>query len=386
MDFSYDENQQMLHDSVDRYLTAKHDLPTRRRLLDDPAGADRLWREMAELGWIGAAFPEAVGGFSTSAVDAMVVMERFGRHLVAQPYGVGVIVCGRLLLDGLPAGRRADVFARLIAGDLQMALAAGGGHALRSPEHGGFTAARAGRGFVIDGRMPVVLNGERADQLIVAARTAGAQGDLDGVSLFLVDAKAPQVSRRGFRMIDGHGAAEVVIEGLPVGADALLGEVDAAVPAIVRALDHGIAAVCAEALGSMAHLVTATARYTQDRQQYGAPLAKFQVLQHRMADMYIQTETARSMAYLASLSLDAPEPRRLRDLSAAKAQVGRSGKFVGYQAVQLHGGMGVSEELDIGWRYIRLTTINQLFGDQAFHLRRFAELSEQIDLGARDAA
>jgi alkylation response protein AidB-like acyl-CoA dehydrogenase len=180
-------------------------------------------------------------------------------------------------------------------------------------------------------------------------------------------------------MLDGHGAAEVSIDGLAIGPDAVVGPVDGAVPLVVRALDHGVAAVCAEALGSMAHLVRATSNYTKSRAQYGAPLAKFQVLQHRMADMYIHTETARSMAYLASLSLARPELERMRDLSAAKAHVGRSGKFVGYQAVQLHGGMGVSEELDIGWHYIRLTTSNLLFGDPAFHLRRFADLGDRLE-------
>jgi alkylation response protein AidB-like acyl-CoA dehydrogenase len=187
-------------------------------------------------------------------------------------------------------------------------------------------------------------------------------------------------------MIDGHSAAEIVIDGLRVDTDAVLGAADGAVPLVVRALDHGIAAVCGEALGSMAHLVTATAEYTRTRQQYGAPLARFQVLQHRMADMYIQTETARSMTYLASLSLQNPEPQRMRDISAAKVQVGRSARFVGYQAVQLHGGMGMSEELDIGHHSVRLTVIDQLFGDQAFHLQRFAALGEEIDCGGRAAA
>jgi alkylation response protein AidB-like acyl-CoA dehydrogenase len=180
-------------------------------------------------------------------------------------------------------------------------------------------------------------------------------------------------------MIDGHGAAEVVIERLPVDAQAVLGEVDGAVPLVIRALDHGIAAVCGEALGSMAHLVTATAEHIRTRQQYGAPLAKFQALQHRMADMYIQTEGARSMAYLATLSLHNSELQRMRYLSAAKAQVSRFAKFVGYHAVQLHGGMGMSEELDIGHHYMRLVTISQLFGDSTFHLQRFAALDDLVD-------
>lgn len=372
MDFTYNDNQQMLHDSIDRFLTDKHALTARHKLLGDAAAQDRLWREMAELGWMGAAFPEEVGGFADTPADTMVVMERFGRHLVTAPYLVTAILCGRLLIGGLAGEPRDALIARLIAGDLQLALAAGGTHVLRSPEHHSFTAYKSGSGLVVSGRMPVVLNGDRADTLIVAARTSGDRGDRAGITLLLVDANAHGVSRRSFRMIDGHGAAEIVIDKVAVGAEGVLGEIDGALPLVETALDHATAAICAEALGSMAYLVPATAEYTRTRQQYGAPLAKFQVLQHRMADMYIQTETARSMAYVASLSLEEPVPERMRIISAAKVQVGRSAKFVGYQAVQLHGGMGVSEELDIGHHYIRLTTINQMFGDQAFHLQRFA--------------
>ncbi len=366
MDFTYDENQQMLHDSIDRFLTGKYDLQTRAKLLDDPEGQTRLWHEMAELGWIGAAFPEAVGGYAASSVEAMIVMERFGRHLVTLPYLITAIVCGRILIE---AGR-SGLIERVIAGDMRLALAAGSTHVLRSPEHHSFVATPAANGWTISGRMPVVIGGDVADQFIVAARTHGALGDRAGMTLFLID--AADVVRRTFRMIDAHGAAEVVIDSLPVGADAVIGDVGGGVPLVEVALDHGIAGACGEALGSMSHLVPVTAEYTRTREQYGAPLARFQVLQHRMADMYIQTETARSMAYVASLSLGEPALARARALSAAKAQIGKSARFVGYQAVQLHGGMGVSEELDIGHHYIRLTTLNQLFGDTAFHLRRFA--------------
>jgi alkylation response protein AidB-like acyl-CoA dehydrogenase len=378
MDFNLDENQQMLSDSIDRFLTDKYDLPTRRRLQNDAEGRARLWREMAELGWIGAAFPEEVGGFQGSLGDVMVVMDRFGRHLLAEPYVVSAIVGGQLLLNGLSGERREGLIGELIAGELQLSLAAGASHVLRSPEHTSFTAEASGGGWVVSGRMPVVLNGARADQLLVAARTGGRIGEREGVTLFLVDANSPQVERRGFLTLDGHEAAEIVISRLSVGADHVVGQVDAAVPLIDAALDHGAAAVCAEAVGSMSHLVRTTSEYTKTREQYGAPLAKFQVLQHRMADMYIQTEMARSMAYLASLSLDQTVPERVRAVSGAKAHIGKAGKFVGYQAVQLHGGMGVTEELDVSWHYIRLTTINQLFGDQAFHLQRFADVGEAL--------
>jgi alkylation response protein AidB-like acyl-CoA dehydrogenase len=378
MDFNYDDNQRMLFDMVDRFLTDKHDLVKREKLLKDPAAEAALWREMAELGLMGAAFPEEVGGFAASSADAMVVMDRFGRHLVTQPYLYTAIIGGRLLVDGLSGDAREAAVGLVIAGERQLALAAGSTHMLRSAEDTSFTATKDGAGWTISGRMPVVLNGDRADQFIVAARTAGGLGDRNGVTLFLVNADAPGLSRRGFRMIDAFGAAELVLESVAVGAESLLGPVDGGVPLVEVALDHGVAAVCSEAIGAMEYLIPTTAEYTRTRIQYGAPLAKFQVLQHRMADMYIQTQTAKSMALVAAMSLDGDAVERQRMTSAAKAQVTRSGKYVGYQAVQLHGGMGVSEELDIGHHAIRLNVIAQLFGDSSFHLRRFGALARPI--------
>jgi len=375
MDFNHDDNQRMLFDMVDRFLTDKHDLPKRAKLHGDPAAEAALWREMAELGLIGAAFAEDVGGFANSSADAMVVMERFGRHLVTQPFLYTAIIGGRLLADGLTGAARDEAIGAVIAGERQLALAAGSTHLLRSPEDTSFTARRDGAGWVLDGRMPVVMNGDRADQFIVAARTAGSSGDRDGVTLFLVDASAAGLTRRAFRTIDAFGAAELVAEKLAVGQESVLGPIDGGVPLVDVALDHGVVAICNEAVGSMDYLIPATAEYTRTRVQYGAPLAKFQVLQHRMADMYIQTEMARSMALVAAMSLDGDAAERQRMASAAKAQVARAGRYVGYQAVQLHGGMGVSEELDIGHHYIRLNVIGHLFGDTSHHLRRFGALA-----------
>jgi alkylation response protein AidB-like acyl-CoA dehydrogenase len=368
MDFTYSQDQQMLRDSVDRFLTDKYDLATRARLLGDPAGQDRLWREIAELGVIGAAFPEDMGGFGSSPVDILAVAERFGRHLVTLPFLMTAIVCGRLLIT---TGRKA-LIQQVVAGEAKLALAAGSTHVLRSPEHHSFVARPSGQDWILSGRMPVVIGADDADHLIVAARTTGDLGDRDGITLFLVP--ADRLARRTFRMIDGHGAAEIAADQVTVGPEAVMGEVGTGCDLIDLALDYGAAAVCGESIGSMAHLIPATVEYTKMRHQYDAPLAKFQVLQHRMADMYIQAETARSMAYVATLSLEGDPDERARLVSAAKAQVGKAGKYVGYHAVQLHGGMGVSEELDIGHHYIRLTTTNQLFGDGSFHLRRFAAL------------
>ncbi|HXD04378.1 MAG TPA: acyl-CoA dehydrogenase [Novosphingobium sp.] len=375
MDFNYSDNQRMLSDMVDRFLTDKHDLPTRQSLVTDPAADAALWRELAELGLIGAAFPESVGGYGESSADIYVVMERFGRHLVTQPFLYTAVICGRLLIEGLSGDQRDGLIAEVIAGERLLALAACSTHALRSPQDTSFTATKAGNGWTLTGRMPVVMGGDRANTFLVAARTSGELGDRDGVTLFMVDAQAPGLTRRALRTIDLFGAAELVLEGVEVAADAIVGTEGGAVPLIELALDHGVAAVCAEAIGSMEYLIPTTAEYTRTRIQYGAPLAKFQVLQHRMADMYIQTQTAKSIAMVAAMSLDGDPVERQRLVSAAKAQVGRSAKFVGYQSVQLHGGMGVSEELDIGHHYIRLNVINQLLGDGSFHLRRFGTLA-----------
>ena len=216
----------------------------REALLKDPAAEAALWREMAELGRMGAAFPEEVGGFAGSSADSFVVMERFGRHLVTQPYLYTAVIGGRLLIEGLSGDARQDAIGPVIAGERQLALAAGSTHMLRSAEDTSFTAAADGAGWTISGRMPVVLNGDRADRLIVAARTSGSTGEREGVTLFLVDADAQGVSRRSFRMIDAFGAAEVVLENVAVGGENVLGPVDGGVALVELALDHGVAAVC----------------------------------------------------------------------------------------------------------------------------------------------
>jgi alkylation response protein AidB-like acyl-CoA dehydrogenase len=358
MDFTYSENQTMLGESIDRFLTARYDLPRRKTLCGDRAASDALWREMAELGWIGAAFPESAGGFAESALDAFVVMERLGRHLVTLPYLNSVILCGSLI------AARPDLVEAMIAGNLNLALMACGNAPMHSPQFGAIVSTREGGDHVLSGRMAVVIGGDRADKFLVEA--AG--------TLYLVDAE--QVAVRPFRMIDQRGAAEVTIDGVRVGSDCVIGELGGAVRDIQAALDRATVMACAMALGSMAHLIPTTASYIKTRQQYGAPLAKFQVLQHRMADMFIAAETARSMVLAAAMSLDgAPDPTRI---SSAKAQIGKSARYVGYQAVQLHGGMGVSEELDVGHHYIQLTMLDRLFGDRDFHLKRYAELTQGL--------
>jgi alkylation response protein AidB-like acyl-CoA dehydrogenase len=358
MDFTYSENQVMLGENIDRFLTARHDLKARKAMLTDPVSTAILWQDMAELGWIGAAFSEAQGGFAASSLDAFVVMEGLGRHLVTMPYLTSVILCGSLI------GSRPDLIEPMIAGKLHLALMACGNAPLHSPEAGSITACKDGAGYILNGRMSVVLGGDVADKFLVEASG----------SLFLVD--GDHVSRRAFRMIDATGAAEVEIKNFSLGAECRIGEEGAALSAIQTALDRATVMACGEALGSIAHLILATASYIKAREQYGAPLAKFQVLQHRMAEMFIASETARSMALVAAMSLDtSASPAQI---SSAKVQISRAARYVGYQAVQLHGGMGVSEELDIGHHYIRLNMIDRLFGDRDFHLKRYADLTQDL--------
>ena len=356
MDFTYSENQNMLAESISRFLTSRYDLPTRKGLLSDAVGTQVLWQEMAELGWIGAAFPESQGGFAESALDAFVVMEGLGRHLVTLPYLTSVILCGGMI------GSRPDLIEAMIAGKLNLALMACGNAPLHSPEQGSVTATQDGAGYRLNGRMSVVLGGDVADAFLVEA----------GGSLFFVE--ADKASRRPFRMIDATGAAEVELDNISVDAKCLIGGEGEALSLILSALDRATVMACGEALGAIAHLIPATAAYIKTREQYGAPLAKFQVLQHRMAEMFVASETARSMSLVAAMSLDsAPDAAQI---SSAKAQIGRAARYVGSQAVQWHGGMGVSEELDIGHHYIRLNMIDRLFGDRDFHLSRYADLTQ----------
>ncbi len=243
-------------------------------------------------------------------------------------------------------------------------------------------ARKDGRGFVLDGHKAVVFHADSADKIIVSARTGGGPRDADGISLFLVDADAEGLRRRPYRTVDGLRAAEVTLERVRVDADAALGPIDGGLALIERAVDHGIAAVCAEAVGIMAALLAATQDYVKTRSQFGVPIGSFQVLQHRLVDMFMEHELSKSLAHIAAAGASDPDPRaRARAASAAKARIGKAGRFVGQQAIQLHGGMGMTDELPVGHYFKRLTMIDTLFGDADHHLRRFAEL----DTDAGDA-
>jgi alkylation response protein AidB-like acyl-CoA dehydrogenase len=290
--------------------------------------------------------------------------------VVLEPYLHTVVVGGTLLQHGLQGTRRSELLERLVGGELQIALAALENDVGQDFTRIETTAAAAGKGWTLNGRKAVVANGGIADLFVVSAQTP------EGLSLFLVDRAAPGVSLRSYRSNDGQTAAELTLRDVTVTRADLVGEAGGALELLTLAADHASAAICAEVVGSSAYLVDTTCEYLKTREQYGAPLAKFQVLQHKLADMYVQVELARSMAHVATAALAKPAPQRMREVSAARLQSIRCARLVGRDAVQMHGGMGMSEELDVSAHFTRLTMSTLQFGDEAFHLARMATLAE----------
>ncbi len=376
MDFSYSTEQTLLKDSVERFLRDAYAFETRRELVASDEGFSRdNWALFAELGWLGMALPEEFGGSDGSAVETMIIMEVIGRGLVVEPYLASVVLgAGLVAREASPAQRR-EILPALIQGKLLLAFAYAEPQSRFALNDVEVSAARDGEGYLIRGRKSVVFHAAAADRVVVSARTGGAARDGDGISLFIVENGCAGLARRDYRTVDGLRASDLEFDAVRVGTEALIGTPDAALPLIERAIDHGIVAVCAEAVGAMAVLLEATNEFLKTRRQFGRPIGDFQVLQHRAVDMFMAAEQARSMALMATLKLDHDEEAaRKKALSAAKVQIGKAGRFVGQQAVQLHGGMGMTDELSVGHYFKRLTMIDTLFGNVDHHLERFASL------------
>lgn len=365
MDFSLTDEQRMLADSVARVIRDRADFPAWRRVAMGEAEPEAaLWREMAELGWLGILVPERCGGLGGSAVDMMVVMEGLGRGLLADPV-VETAVIGAALLARAPLPRDAMLTA-IADGGCRLALAAierGQRFNLRRPET---QATRQGDGWRLTGQKSFVPAASSATHLLVTAQAA------EGFALFLLPAVAPGLMRQDFVAMDGRRVSSLALQSVVVPGDALLAAGAEAEALFDLALDHGIAALCAEAVGAMDFLQQTTLAYLRERKQFGRPLAQFQVLQHRVADLYVACEEARSLMLLATLRLDAARRDRVRAVSAAKARIGELGRWVAHQSIQLHGAMGMCEEVEVGHHARRLMMIDTLFGDTAHHRRRFA--------------
>ena len=380
MNFSLNDEQQLLKDSVERFVRESYQPDQRRRLLaGEPGYSEQNWQQMAELGWLGVTVAEAHGGIGGGPVETMVLMEAFGAGLVLEPYLASVVLGGNLVaMAGSQAQQRA-LLPALVEGRAKLAFAfaeAQSGYDLFDVE----TTARAGDGgFVLNGAKTVVLGAAGADHLVVSARTAGDSRQCNGIGLFLVDPEASGVRIRAYRTIDGLGAAEVALENVAVDGDGVLGDPEGAWPTIEAVAERAIAALCAEAVGAMDAVVRDTNEYLKTREQFGRPIGKFQVLQHQLVDMFIASEEARSMMYVVTLRLDDDDARsRALAVSGAKQLIGKYCHLIGQRAVQMHGGMGMSEEMAIGHYFKRLTMIDITFGDQAFHLKRYAGLSSML--------
>ncbi|MES2034723.1 MAG: acyl-CoA dehydrogenase family protein [Pseudomonadota bacterium] len=376
MDFNFTEEQSMLRDTVASFLQDKYDFDKRRKMIGTDAGRDpAIWDAFAnELGILGAPFSEDLGGLGGGAIENMIVMEEFGKALVVEPYLGTVVIGGGFLKHSGHAGA-ADLIGSIIEGKTIFAFAYAEPQARYTWQDLKTTAKKDGAGWVINGHKAVVIGAPWATHLIVTARTGGGQRDADGVSVFIVEKNAKGVVTRDYPTVDGQRASEVYFENVSVGADALIGEEGKSLPLVNKVIDEATAAACAEAVGAMRQLHTGTLEYAKQRKQFGTAIANFQVLQHRMVDMFMNVEQSVSMTYMATIKLDETDHERAKAISAAKVQIGKACKFVGQNAIQIHGGMGMTDELAIGHYFKRATMIEGLFGSVDHHLRRYETLS-----------
>lgn len=376
MDFNYTEEQGMLRDTVASYLRDNYEFEARRAAVKSEAGwRPQVWKAFAEeLGILGASFSEAHGGLGGGAIENMIVMEEIGKALVVEPYLPTVVIGGGFLKHSDYAGA-AEVIGKIVSGDAIIAFAYAEPQGRYTWSDLKTTARKDGAGYVLNGHKAVVIGAPQATHLIVTARTGGGQRERDGVSVFLVDKNASGVVTRDYPTVDGRRASEVYFENVSVGADALIGSEGAAMPLVEKVLDEAVAAVCSEAVGCMRQLHAGTLDYAKQRKQFGVAIASFQVLQHRMVDMFINLEQSVSMTLMATIKLDESDEERMKAVSAAKVQIGRACKFTGQSAIQIHGGMGMTDELAIGHYFKRATMIEGEFGSVDHHLRRYEDLS-----------
>jgi alkylation response protein AidB-like acyl-CoA dehydrogenase len=376
MDYSLTDEQTLLADSVARFIDNDYSFEARRELAGSQLGfSQKHWSTFAQLGWLGVPFAEDDGGFSGGATETMLIMENIWRGLVVEPYLATVVLAGGAIRHGGSAAQKAKYLPGVVDGSTQWALAFAEPQARFNLVDINTTAVRKGDGYVLNGHKAVVLNGPSANFLVVSARTSGAQRDVEGVSLFVVPSGAPGLTRRDYPTQDGHRAAEVVLKNVFVEISNLLANEGQAFSCLSRTIDEGIVAVAAEAVGCMEMLYKTTVEYSKTRKQFGQPIGKFQVLQHRMVDMFMEYEQSKSLMHLAVMEMNTGYgPSAQRAASAFKVQVGTSGRFVGENAVQIHGGMGMSDDLNVGHYFKRLITIDTLFGNVDHHLTRFGTL------------
>jgi len=377
MDFEFSDEQRQLHETVDRFLNEQYPFEKYRAVKASAEGWDRTtWKGLAELGVLAINVPTEQGGLGFGPLENLALMGACGRNLLLEPFLSSAIIATAVLRSNVSNAAAAELLRQMASGDAIAVLAHYESDSRFEAEWVTTRAQKSASGYRLDGHKAVVMHASAADTLLVSARTSGNAGDLEGVSLFRVPRDAKGLTLASYPTIDGQRAADVYLKGVEVPVDARLGDEGSALPGIDAAIDIGIAALCAEAVGVMQALVDATVTYVQNRQQFGVAIGHFQALQHRIADMLIHLEQARSMSYLAAMRCtDENVMERRRALSASKAVVGQSCRYVGQQAVQLHGGMGMTDELVVSHWFKRLTAAELMFGDSDTHLQRFATLT-----------
>jgi hypothetical protein len=371
MHLSLSEEQQLLKDSVARFVEDNYDTERLRRLRDSGELLDReRWKAFAELGWLALPFDEADGGFGGSAIDLMVLMEQFGRGPVTEPYLANVVLCGGLLSTAADE-QRAHFLTPLMNGETQWAFAFAEDRSRYQLSDVSLAAWPDGDGFLLTGEKIAVLNGPAADWLLVTARTGGERRDAAGITLFAVAADSDGLARRDFPLVDGSRGANIAFDEVAVPAAQVIGEPGGALPVVEDVAARAIVAIAAESLGAMDALLEQTVAYTKTREQFGQPISRFQALQHRMADMYLACQSLRSLLYYAAILRKEGRDDAAKAASALKVKAGEAGRFVSQQAVQLHGGIGMTDELGISHYFKRLLLLNTLLGDSEYHLRRY---------------
>jgi len=381
MDFDLTEEQRLLKESVSKLLANRYDFEKRKAYGKAPDGWSReLWASYQELGLLGLPFEERHDGIGGGPIETMIVMEEFGRALALEPFFATVILSGALLRHGGSDPQKSALVPKIAAGELLLAFAQGERNSRYDLADVTTSARRDGANWILNGSKSVVLHGDCANKLIVSARTHGDQRDRNGIGLFVVDASASGVTRRGYATQDGLRAADITLTNVRVAAGDVLGDPAGGLPVIERAVDEAIAALCAEAVGAMTALQELTVEYLKTRKQFGVAIGSFQALQHRAADMLVALEQARSMALFATMmAAEENEAERRKAIAAAKVQIGRSARLVGQQAIQLHGGIGMTMEYKGGHYFKRLTMIDTLFGTADHHLAELARRGGLID-------
>ena len=375
MNFELSEEQKMIQQSVERFVQENYDLTNRIKIsAEEPGFSKDYWSSMAELGWLGLAFDEEDGGFGGNQIDTLVVMEQFGKGLVLEPFLANIVLGGGAIKRGGSELVKQSILPDLIEGKLQVTLAYAEEQSRFDLEDVATSAREDSESFVLNGKKSMVLNAESADKIVVVARTSGSQVDENGISLFLVDANADGIEKENFPTVDGLRASEISFKDVVVSSENLIGKQDEGFEILRAVTNDAILAIAAEAVGAMEVLYKDTVEYTQQREQFDHPLSDFQVLQHRMVDMFMEYEQCKSLLFRATMETVQDPVLSQRTVHALKHLIGKSGIFVGESAVQLHGGMGVTEELRIGHFFKRLLVIDSQFGNSDFHLEKFTNL------------